>query len=189
MIPQIQELPARRRRSIPAVWLAALTLLLLAQTGLGHGEVRRFNPPVKAPSFDLPGLDGERHALEDFRGKPLLVSVWASWCAPCKFELPEFQRASQELAGPHPDAVFVTINLGDGGARAKAWADRHGIRLPILLAGQKFMQDYGLIAIPTILVFDRDGRLAVAHEGWVMNTDLVDALGKDLESLGRKASN
>jgi thiol-disulfide isomerase/thioredoxin len=180
---------ARRPHPLSPVWLAVLAALLLVQTGITQGEVRRFNPPLKAPAFELPGLDGGRHALEDFRGRPLLISVWASWCTPCKIELPEFQRASRELAGPHPDAAFVTVNLGEGGARAKTWAAQHGLRLPILLAGQKFMQDYGLIAIPTILVFDRDGRLAAAHEGWVMNTDLVQELGKDLDALGTRAAN
>jgi thiol-disulfide isomerase/thioredoxin len=75
---------ARRPRPLSPVWLAVLAALLLVQTGITQGEVRRFNPPLKAPAFELPGLDGGRHALEDFRGRPLLISVWASWCTPCK---------------------------------------------------------------------------------------------------------
>ena len=132
--------------------------------------------------------DGRR-TLEDYRGRPLLISVWASWCAPCRYELPEFQRARDVLAEPHPDAAFITVNLGDGGARAGAMMRSLRLDLPVLLSGDKFVRRYGINTIPTILVFDRDGRLAVAHDGWVMGTDLAEKLAKDLEAMGRRASN
>jgi thiol-disulfide isomerase/thioredoxin len=168
--------------------IAALAVVLLLQTGTSAGQVRRFSPPVEAPSFSLPALDGGRHKLEDYRGRPLLVSVWASWCAPCRYELPEFQRARDALAGPHPDAAFVTVNLGDGGARAGAMMRQLQLDLPVLLSGDKFVRQYGIIAIPTILVFDREGRLSAMHDGWIMGTDLADELAKDLEAMSRRAS-
>jgi thiol-disulfide isomerase/thioredoxin len=177
-----------KTKTFSPLWPAALSVLLLMQTGISVGGARRFEPPVRAPSFSLPGLDGGRHALADFRGRPLLLSVWASWCAPCRYELPEFQRARDALAAPHPDAVFMTVNVGESGARAKTWMDRQELDLPVLLASDRFVDQYAIISIPAILVFDRDGRLAVIHDGWVMGTDLAEELAKDLESLGRRAS-
>jgi thiol-disulfide isomerase/thioredoxin len=178
----------KKRPFLSPLGIAALAIALLLQTGLSAGQIRRFNPPVKAPSFSLPALEGGRRTLEDYAGRPLLVSVWASWCAPCRYELPEFQRARDVLAAPHPDAAFVTVNLGDGGARAGAMMRKLQLDLPVLLSGDEFVQRYGIIAIPAILVFNREGRLAVVHDGWSMGTNLADELGKDLEAMGRRAS-
>jgi cytochrome c biogenesis protein CcmG/thiol:disulfide interchange protein DsbE len=178
----------RRTRFLSPWWLAALALALLLQTGISQGKINRFNPPVKVPEFNLPGLDGQKHALSEYRGRPLVISVWASWCAPCKAELPEFARARRELAGPFPDAVFTTVNLGESGARAKTWMDKTGLGLPVWLATMKFMDDYGLMVVPAILVFDGEGRVVVLHQGWSNDTNLVEELGQDLASLARQTS-
>ncbi len=132
-------------------------------------------------------MDGRRYALSDFRGRPLVVSVWASWCAPCQEELPEFARAREVLAASHPDAVFTTINVGESGARARSWMDKQGLDLPVLLAPMSFMDQYGLMVVPSILVFDREGRVSALHEGWVADTDLVEKLGHDLSVQGKRA--
>jgi thiol-disulfide isomerase/thioredoxin len=178
----------RRGRLLSPLGIAALAFVLLLQTGVSAGQIRRFDPPVKAPSFSLPALDGGRRTLEDYRGRPLLISVWASWCAPCRYELPEFQRARDVLAEPHPDAAFITVNLGDGGARAGAMMRKLGLDLPVLLSGDKFVRQYGIISIPSILVFDPDGRLAVVHDGWVMGTNLAHELAEDLEAMGGRTA-
>jgi len=177
-----------RHRFFSPWLLAALALALLAQTGLSRGQVRHFNPPVEAPEFNLPGLDGKKHALSDYRGRVLVLSAWASWCMPCRQELPEFARARDELAGPYADAVFMTVNLGESGARARSWMEKAGLDLPVLLSSTKFMDQYGLMVVPSILVFDRDGRLAVLRSGWSPGTDLVEELSDDLSSLGRRAA-
>lgn len=177
-----------KHRFFSPLLLAALAVVLLFQTDFSRGQVKHFNPPREAPEFNLPGLDGGKHALSDFRGRILLLSVWASWCMPCRAELPEFARARDELAGRHADAVFMTVNLGEGGARAKSWMDKAGLDLPVLLASSKFMDEYGLAVVPSIMIFDRDGRLAVLHSGWSSDTDLVAELSHDLSSLGRRAA-
>ena len=178
----------RRPRFLSPWWLAALALALLVQTGISQGKTDRFNPPVQVPEFNLPGLDGQKHALADYRGRPLIVSVWASWCAPCQAELPEFARARKELAGPYPDAVFATVNLGESGARARTWMDKTGLDLPVWLAPLKFMEVYGLMVVPAIMVFDGDGRVAVLHQGWSNGTNLVEELGRDLDALAKRAA-
>ena len=123
----------RRSRRIHLVWFAVLAGLLLMQTGPSHADTKQFNPAQPFKPFDLPALEGGRHTLEEFRGHPLILSVWASWCAPCRYELPAFQIARKALAESHPDAVLMTINLGDGGARAKGFMDKLGLDLPVLL--------------------------------------------------------
>jgi len=177
-----------KRRTSYSMLLVGMAVVLLVQTGISRGQVRHFNPPKEAPKFNLPGLDGEKHALSDFRGQVLVLSAWASWCMPCREELPQFARARDELAGRHPDAVFVTVNLGESGARARSWMNKAGLDLPVLLATTNFMDEYGLMVVPSILVFDRDGRLAVLRSGWSPGTDLVEELSHDLSSLERRAA-
>jgi len=177
-----------RHRTFSPLLLAALAVVLLVQTGVTRGQVKHYNPPRQAPEFNLPGLDGQKHALSDYRGRVLVLSAWASWCMPCREELPEFARARDELAGRHPEAVFMTVNLGETGARARSWMNKAGLDLPVLLATTKFMEKYGLMVVPSILVFDRDGRLAVLRSGWTPGMDLAEELSRDLTSLGKRAA-
>ena len=175
----------RRGHGIHFLWVGLLAGLLLMQTDPTHGETTHFNPTRAFKPFDLPVLDGGRHTLEDFRGRPVLLSVWASWCAPCRYELPQFQQARSELAGTYPDAVFLTINVGDGGARAKGFMKKIGVDLPVLLAGHKFVYEYDITIIPTLWILDREGKLAIRHQGWTQGTDLPAVLGEDLDTLER----
>ena len=179
----------KRQRVVSLLWMAAVAVLLLIQTGPLQGQARRHDPPKEMPSFSLPGLDGDKHSLEDYKDRFLVLSLWATWCLPCRYELPEFQRAREVLAASHPEAVLMTVNMGESGARAKLWLKKHDLELPVLLATDKFALDYGVISLPAILIFDRQGRLAVSHDGWVMGTDLVEEIGADLETLSSKASN
>jgi hypothetical protein len=105
---------------------------------------------------------------------------------PCREELPEFARAREVLAETHPDVVFSTINLAESGARARSWMEQVGLELPVMLAPMQFMDAYGLMVVPSILVFDRDGRVTVLHSGWVQGTDLVVELTRDLAPLRAK---
>ncbi|MFQ5718711.1 MAG: TlpA family protein disulfide reductase [Acidobacteriota bacterium] len=178
----------RRARGLSVLWIGLLAGVLLLQAGPIHGGTTRFSPAREFRAFDLPALAGGRHALADFRGRPVLLSVWATWCAPCRQELPQFQRARDELRDEHPDAVFLTVNLGDGGARVQGFLTRVGLDLPVLLAGQNFVEQYGIRTIPTLFVLDRDGKLASLHEGWGPDIDLPAALAEDLSSLDRPRS-
>lgn len=165
--------------------MALVAGLLLIQTGPIRGGTRQFNPSREIKPFDLPALDGGRQTLDDFRGRPLLLSIWATWCAPCREELPQFQSAREKLAEAHPEAVFMTVNVGDGGARARSFLTQLDLDLPVLLAGKNFIYDYDILTIPSLMVLDRDGKLAILHEGWGKDIDLPEVLREDLEMLDR----
>ncbi|MFQ5766759.1 MAG: TlpA family protein disulfide reductase [Acidobacteriota bacterium] len=168
--------------------LAVVLALLLIQTGPTHGFVERLDPPKEVPGFDLPALDGQRYSLEEFRGRPFFLSLWATWCAPCQQELPQFDRVRKALAESHPDVVMMTANIGESGARAGSWMKRHKLDLPVLLASEKFVNKFEVMVLPSILVFNRDGRLASIHRGWSQSTDLLAEVKKDLAAMdGKKA--
>ncbi|MFQ5670665.1 MAG: TlpA family protein disulfide reductase [Acidobacteriota bacterium] len=173
----------RPRPHLAFFWFGLLALALLLQTQDTPGQVRHLDPMEKAPAFSLPGLDGATHDLADYRGRTLVLSLWASWCAPCREELPQFQRARQALARSHPGAALVTVNIDDSGARAKLWLKKQGLDLPVLLATPHFVSDYGVIVIPTILFIDAQGRLAAVREGWAEDNDLVQEIGAELDRM------
>src|SRR5579875_3257257 len=90
--------------------LAGICLGLLAAaapSGAGQGP----QPGQPAPAFDLPTIDGKRVRLEDFRGKTLVINIWATWCPPCQRETPDLIAAYKELAGPN--VAFLSVDSSE----------------------------------------------------------------------------
>src|SRR5438045_101382 len=82
-----------------------------------------------APAFELPALDGPKTSLATYRGKPLVVNFWATWCEPCKQEMP----ALQAEAVSHPDLVVLGIDNLESGVKVKPYVDQLDVSFPILL--------------------------------------------------------
>ncbi len=128
------------------------------------------------PTVSGTSLDGRPLSTADYRGKVVVVNVWGSWCAPCRAEAPELQKASTELEGT---AQFVGITTRDNDpAQARAFVRAFGIDYPsiydpdgkTLLA---FAGDLPPSAIPSTMILDKDGRLAVRVLGDISRATLV----------------
>lgn len=120
---------------------------------------------VDVPAIAIVDGDGAERALSDWQGKWVVLNFWATWCAPCKQEMPHLNR----LHDKYRDAGFVLlgINVDDDPAKAAADAAKLGIRFPVLLDGAKTVSRlYGLDAMPTTVVIDRDGRVRHVHQGY-----------------------
>ena len=117
------------------------------------------NSPQPVPDFRLQGADGKPHALSDFRGKVVLLNVWATWCAPCRKEMPALDRLQQTLGGAEFEVVALSID-GGGAAAVRRFYDEIGIRSlalyvdPTMAASGKLRT----VGIPTTLLLDREGR-------------------------------
>jgi thiol-disulfide isomerase/thioredoxin len=114
-----------------------------------------------APSFDL--RDGGTFNLADHKGKKVLLSFWASWCAPCRRELP----ALSTWAKSHPEVDILAVNVD----RAKSDADKFLVAvafdLPVAYdADAKYLGAYGATSMPTMFLFDGKGNLAWKHSGF-----------------------
>lgn len=115
---------------------------------------------------------GHRHTLADFRGKLVLLNVWATWCPPCREEMPTLDRLQQNMGGTDFAVVPLSIDAGDGGvAQVRQFYRTAGVtHLPIFndstgTAAEKV----GTVALPTTLLIDRDGReigRTVGPAGW-----------------------
>ncbi len=138
---------------------------------------------VPAPAFDLPRLDGEGSlSLADFRGQPLLVNFWASWCVPCEEEAPALQQAWEEHRGD--GLVVIGINHDDLRGDALAFVEKHGATYPnVVDRDRKAVADYGLTGVPETFFVDREGRIVGRIRGAVDSEANVDAFERLLGEI------
>lgn len=167
---EASNLPARRRTTLLRLGFAGAGVAVLAAVALlafGGGDAPAPGS-TDAAAWDLPRLKGEgRVRLADFRGKPVVVNFFASWCTQCDLELPGFAKVSAELRG---QAVFVGVNsleTGDG----MPMAERHGITWWPLARdvggadGSGLHDALGGRGMPISAFYDADGRLVDSVSG------------------------
>lgn len=131
-------------------------------------------PVVTAPDFTVYDLDGNPVSLSGFFGKPIVLNFWASWCGPCKMELPDFQETYDELGG---EVQFLIVNLTDGSREtvetASAYLEEQGYTLPVYYDTQlSAATAYGVNAIPCTYFIDAQGR-AVARSSGAINAETL----------------
>jgi cytochrome c biogenesis protein CcmG/thiol:disulfide interchange protein DsbE len=128
----------RRRRSARSVYAVALGVLalLIGAAWLGRAGFRPVVPGAVAPEFAVTTLAGERIGLEQYRGKVILLNVWATWCAPCREEMPSMERLYRELAGKNFEILAVSVDDRLRGGvpedALRAFAQEFDLTFPIL---------------------------------------------------------
>ena len=136
-----------------------------------------------APGFELKSLDGRNVKLSDFRGKAVLLNFWATWCGPCKIEMPWFVQLQNEF-GPQGFQV-VGVAMDDPGSEKEIAKFTHdlGVNYPILVGTEPVGESYGGVnVLPTTFFVDRDGKLVAREFGLQSRSVFVDHIK---ESLGQ----
>lgn len=117
------------------------------------------------PNFPFRNLDsGKVVTLEQFRGKPVLITFWASWCGPCRVELPELQRLHEELGDK--GFVLLAVNVDSTASAARRFLELYKLQIPVYRMEQPDLAAIGVSGIPTNLLLDRDGRPVQLYEGY-----------------------
>ena len=143
-----------RLRSIAATALLATALAAAAAV-----------PSGIAPDFTLRTADGINLRLPGQRGRVVMVNFWATWCAPCRQEMPHLNRLYDKYRGS--GFVLLGVNVDDDPAQAVAAAARLGLKFPVLLdAEKKVSRQYDLSSMPSTVLIDRDGRVRQVHRGY-----------------------
>ena len=132
-------------------------------------------PATVAPDFTLRTIDGPNLRLQEQRGRVVMVNFWATWCGPCRKEMPQLNR----LYDKYKSAGFVLlgVNVDEDTRNAVAVAGKLGVKIPVLLdTDKKTSQAYDLNAMPSTVLIDRDGRVRYVHRGYAEGTeDTYDA--------------
>ena len=136
-------------------------------------------PP--APGFALPRLDGNgEFRLASLRGKVVLVNFWATWCDPCRKEIPRLQKAWTRYRGR--DVVFLGVDAQDFRGRARRALRKYGVTYPNVYDGQgRVLKRYGGLPLPRTFVLDRRGRIVGYYFGELRDEDITRVVGDALE--------
>ncbi len=140
-----------------------LSTALAEEPQLTQVSSRTGAEPV-APDWQLEGLDGKTVQLSDFKGKVVVLNFWATWCPPCRKEIPDLIALQTKYAN---DLVVVGISLDENGLSAvKSFVARTGINYPVVMGDQGTASAYGgITAIPTTFVIDRAGKIVGGIQG------------------------
>ena len=150
-------------------FIASLAFLLLCTSAFGQQR-------VAVPDISMPTLDGKAWSLKDERGKVVVLNFWATWCEPCRTEVPYLVKLRRDLGGKGLEVAGVTLD--EDRKVVEKFAAEYGVDYPILLppAGSPWTK---LENTPTTLLIDREGRLAGKYIGAVPE----EQLRRDVEKL------
>ena len=118
-----------------------------------------------APDFTLKSAEGRNLRLQEQRGQVVLVNFWASWCGPCKQEMPHLNRLYDKYRAS--GFTLLAVNIDDDARHGAATAAKWGLKFPVLLDADKSVTKlYDLGAMPSTVLIDRDGRVRYLHRGY-----------------------
>jgi peroxiredoxin len=141
--------------------LLVTTLLSLAAAAAGAAVT----PQAPAPDFTLPSAEGRNLRLQEQRGQVVLVNFWASWCGPCKVEMPHLNKLHDKYRAS--GVTLLGVNIDDDARHGAATAAKWGVKFPVLLdADKRVTKMYDLGSMPATVLIDRDGKVRYLHRGY-----------------------
>lgn len=154
-------------RSLPRMLFLLVLLCLLAAGSLSAQEVQDvvlFKNPKPAPSLTVRTLSGQTLHLQDLRGKVVLLNFWATWCGPCRMEIPEFEQLQKQYMGKL-QIVGLSVDE-DEAAHVQKVADTLHINYPVAMASADVQRSFGgMPAIPVTFLIDQKGQIEQRHVG------------------------
>ncbi len=150
----------RERRLM--LW-AVVPVIACVIAGMATARLTSGTEPTPAPAMVLTRLEGGAVNLAAVDGRPTVINLWATWCPPCRREMPALARAQDA----HPEVRFLFVNQGEGQAEVAGWLAEAGLEMDNVLLDRAMAVPghYGTVGLPVTLFLGADGRLARAHVG------------------------
>jgi peroxiredoxin len=127
-----------------------------------------------APDFTLQTAVGESYTLSDFRGQPVVLNFWASWCGPCRVEMPFFERTQLKYNG---QAAVIGVNQGESAETVQEFGVRQNISYPLLVDDDNTVNlSYNVVSLPTTIFINADGVVEEVIVGIVNQAVLEDRI-------------
>lgn len=156
---------------MPKVVLLIILTWVLLVTGCTEPSGARVGGP--APDFRLENIDGQSISLSGPRGSPVLINFWATWCPPCRDEMPYLQQVYEEWSDK--GLVVLAINIGESPSEVKKFLQTHNLSLPVLLdTEENAARKYNITGIPTTFFIDSDGIIQQKIIGAFPNKEAIE---------------
>ncbi len=154
----------------------AALLYVLATSRRGALEAQK---PVQAPDFPFPDPQGKPVSLSSFKGRPVLLDFWATWCGPCQDELPDLKSLQQKYKDKGFTILGVSMDAGEAGV-VDAYVRNHQVPYPILMSGGDLPAGYPVPGLPTAFLIDGKGLIVRKYLGPQAYEDLAQDVEKAL---------
>lgn len=128
-----------------------------------------------APTFLAETVDGDRFRIEDHRGEVVVVNVWATWCPPCRVEMPGFVDLQEEFRDRGVQFVGIAVDR-DGATAVRSFAENQGINFPQIASPRLAARHFPGNTVPRTYLIDKTGRIRYEHSGMILKWALDDAL-------------
>jgi peroxiredoxin len=160
------------------VLLAATLAITYSSSPEVSASIKAAKDRKAAPEFSLRDAQGTELKLSDYGGKVVLLNFWATWCGPCRIEIPWFV----EFENTYRDRGFAVVGVSmdeDGWQGVRPYIKQHQINYPVVLGADTVAQRYGGIeSLPTTLLVDREGKIASRHVGLVSKSTYENEIGR-----------
>jgi thiol-disulfide isomerase/thioredoxin len=163
--------PRTLRPRLASIALAVVALSLAAPGARAGGTL--------APQFSVRGLDGKHLRLSDYRGRPVILDFWATWCAPCRASMPHLDALQTRYR--EQGLIVIGLSVDDAPAKnVRHFADRLGVDFRLAMADEKVLEQYGPIrAIPTTVFINRKGEVVRRVVGYI-DSETIEAYAREL---------
>ena len=139
--------------------LLLISLLVISSATQAGQTLMPIDSAVPAPDFQLQDMDGKLHRLSDYRGKPVIINFWTTWCPPCREEIPSMNRAWQQLE--QEGIAMLAINMGEDEETIFIFSADYPADFPILMdVDGKVIEDWPVKGLPTTYIIAPDGTIA-----------------------------
>jgi len=184
-------LPLRPTVPIAIFGVLAVGSFLLFHSSSTHtvraASIKPVDERKPAPDFALKDIDGRTVHLSDYKGKVVLLDFWATWCGPCRMEIPWFIELQREDKDRGLEVLGVSMD-DNGWADVKPFLAEMKVNYRVVIGDDKTAEIYGGVdSLPTTFLIDRDGRIAVVHIGLANRKDIEDGVEQLLQSNPKAA--